>query len=402
MQLCFFEDNKVDNFHPLTLTRPVDDLRIGLFTIAEKWSRAINTSKSNRILRSEFEGVFSRGKIDPSEACIWINSRYLPTDDLLKSLTDLRKGQCLKYGNTVIAARVDGSVSKQWHENNGPEFNNLFVLETNDFLSIEYPWDLFQLNGQQIKTDCSLLSDNPENTNQQISEKTIFQNKEDIYIGEGVAIEPGCVINAEMGPVYLGKGAKIMAGSYIRGPVAICEDSVIKMGAKIYEDTTIGPVCKVGGDIKSSIMHSYSNKAHDGFVGNSLIGQWCNFGAGTNTSNLKNDYSPIKIINWSKREVMETGQQFLGTIMGDHCKTAINTRLNTGTLCGVSCNIFSGDFPPRLIPSFSWVGSNVIQAYNFEKALEAMEAMMARRSVSIGDNYRSMLQGIFEGRGPSL
>ncbi len=401
MQLCFFEDHKTENFHPLTLTRPIDDLRMGIFTIAEKWNRTLDTSNSARILRPEFEGIFQEGKINPSQSCTWVNSRYLPSDDLVKRITDLSEGQCLQHGDTVIAAKADGDTSQQWHQGNNPDFKNLFILETADFLSIEHLWDIFQINGQQIKKDFSLLSQN-EHNNEHISEKAVFQNKDDIYISDGVTVEPGCVLNAEMGPIYLGKGVNIMTGSYIRGPVAICEDSVVKMGANIYEDTTVGPVCKVGGDIKSSILHSYSNKAHDGFLGNSLIGQWCNIGAGTTTSNLKNDYSTIRIINWSDREIIETGQQFFGTIMADHCKTAINTRLNTGTLCGVSCNIFSADFPPRLIPSFSWVGSNVIQEYKDEKAFKAMEAMMARRGVSLEDNYRNMLRNIFESRSPAL
>lgn len=401
MQLCFFEDNKFENFHPLTLSRPVDDLRIGLFTISEKWEKALQATNSTRLLRPYLEGVFSQGEIDSSHTCTWINSRYLPTEDLLNSITDLNEGQCLKFGNTVVAARVGGADSARWHKNNSPDFNKLFVLETTDYLSVQHLWDLFQLNGQQITTDVNLLPDEPPST-ERISQDTIFQNRDNIYIGEGVSIEPRCVLDAEAGPIYLGDDVTIMAGSYIRGPAAVCEGSTVKMGAKIYEDTTIGPVCKIGGDIKNAIFHSYSNKAHEGFVGNSVIGQWCNLGAGTNTSNLKNDYSTVRIINWSDREIIETGQQFFGTIMADHCKTAINTRLNTGTLCGVSCNIFSADFPPRLIPSFSWVGSNVIQAYKTEKAFEAMEAMMARREVQLEEPYRKMLQHIYEERGPSL
>ncbi|HET6527577.1 MAG TPA: hypothetical protein VFG39_02385, partial [Balneolaceae bacterium] len=177
-----------------------------------------------------------------------------------------------------------------------------------------------------------------------------------------------------------------------------CKGTTINMGAKIYGKTTIGPVCKVGGEINNSIFHSYSNKGHDGFMGNSLIGQWCNFGAGTNTSNLKNNYSNIRITNWENQEEIETGQQFFGTVMGDHSKTAINTQLNTGTMCGVSCNIFSADFPSKFIPSFSWVGSNVIQTYRLDKALETMKAVMARRNVELTDEYRQLMKYIFDHR----
>jgi UDP-N-acetylglucosamine diphosphorylase/glucosamine-1-phosphate N-acetyltransferase len=186
-----------------------------------------------------------------------------------------------------------------------------------------------------------------------------------------------------------------MAGALIRGPVAICEGATVNMGAKIYENTTIGPVCKVGGEINNCIFHSYSNKGHDGFAGNSVFGQWCNLGADTNTSNLKNNYSTIRITDWNTESEIETEQQFFGTVMGDHSTTAINTQLNTGTICGVNCNIFSADFPPKFIPSFSWVGSNVIKPYKFEKACVTMQAMMSRRDVEFTEEYKALMQHIF-------
>jgi UDP-N-acetylglucosamine diphosphorylase/glucosamine-1-phosphate N-acetyltransferase len=397
MQLCFFEDSRSQVLQPLTLTRPTDDLRIGIFTIAEKWATAMGTNNYSRITRPHLQNVFAGDQINTTENCLWVNSRYLPTKNLLEKVDDLSEGQCLKHEDTVIAAHVDGITSQQWLTRDEPDFNNLFVLQTPDFLSIRNIWDLFQLNGQEIIRDIELLT--PQSgKNAQISDQAVFEKSDDIFIEEGATIEAGCVLNAQNGPIYIGKNATIMSGAHIRGPVAICENATIKMGAKIYADTTIGPVCKVGGEVNNSIFHSYSNKAHDGFVGNSLIGQWCNLGADTNTSNLKNNYSTIRITKWNDREEVETGQQFIGTIMGDHSKTAINTQLNTGTVCGVSCNIFSNDFPPKLIPSFSWVGSNVIQTYRLEKAFEAMEAMMARRNVSLTDSYKDMMESIFDNR----
>lgn len=393
MQLCFFEDEKFQTFHPLTLTRPVDNLRIGIKTIAEKWKLALNASVSNRILRPELSGVFPANQIDPSRSCVWINSRYLPTDELINKIKNLNEGQCLQFENTVIAARVNGADSTQWHNNNTTNFNNLFVLETADYLSINHLWDLYQFNGQQIKRDLQAMEKKEQNQ-EDISEQSMLQNSDDIYIKEGASIEAGCFLTAEKGPIYIGKDATIMAGSHIRGPAAICKKSTIKMGAKIYENTTIGPVCKVGGEVNNAIFHSYSNKGHEGFVGNSVVGQWCNLGADTNTSNLKNNYSSIRITNWADQEEIQTGQQFFGTVMGDHTKTAINTQLNTGTICGVSCNIFSADFPPKFIPSFSWVGSNVIQNYKLNKAYEAMEAMMKRRGINLSDEYKQMLEYI--------
>ncbi|MDZ7658263.1 GlmU family protein [Fodinibius sp.] len=395
MQLCFFEDEKLTTFHPLTLTRPTDDLRIGILTLSEKWKQAFDSANINRILRSELTGIFEEGEISTDENCIWINSRYLPTEQLVTQINNLNEGQYLTYGETIIAAKVDGATSGQWLENGEPDFNTLFVLESNDFLSVNNFWDLFQLNGQEIVRDIDLLGIN-NTISGTVSDHAVLEKKDSIYIQDGATIEAGCVLNASKGPIFIGKNATIMSGSHIRGPVAICEDATIKMGAKIYGDTTVGPVCKVGGEVHNSIFHSYSNKGHDGFVGNSIIGQWCNLGADTNTSNLKNNYSTVRIPDWTDGQELETNQQFFGTVMGDHSKTAINTQLNTGTICGVSCNIFSNDFPPKLIPSFSWVGSNVIQTYRLDKALEAMEAMMARRDVSLNEEYKRMMRAIFD------
>lgn len=397
MPLCFFEDEKFENFHPLTLTRPVDDLRIGILTLAEKWEYTLNESTSYKILRPELAGVFDSGNSAPDQSCTWVNSRYLPTEALIEKISDLSEGQCLQYGETVIAAKVNASDSEAWLTNGSPNFNNLFVLETSDFLSITHLWDLFRLNGNEISRDLQLIQPHSGN-NAEISGHAVMENPDQIFIEDEAVIEAGCVLNATKGPIFIGKNAKVMSGSHIRGPVAICKGATIKMGSKIYEETTIGPVCKVGGEVQNSIFHSYSNKGHEGFVGSSLVGQWCNFGADTNTSNLKNNYSTVRITNWADQQEIETGQQFFGTVMGDHSKTAINTQLNTGTVCGVSCNIFAADFPPKFIPSFSWVGSNVIQTYTLEKAFEAMETMMARRHVELTESYKKMMRLIFEGR----
>lgn len=396
MHLCFFEDAGFTNFHPLTLTRPVDDLRIGILTIAEKWTHALKASSASRLLRPPLQGLFATRPVDASN-CFWINSRYLPNKSLINKIATLSEGQCLQNNGTVIAANVDKERSNRWLEDGSASFNTLFVLETDDLPSISHLWDLFLLNGEQITRDIHLLKPHKEK-NGAPSEHAVLEHEEEIYIQPGAVVEAGCVLNAEEGPIFIGKNASVMAGSLIRGPVAICEGSTVNMGSKIYGQSTIGPVCKVGGEINNSIFHSYSNKGHDGFMGNSLVGQWCNFGADTNTSNLKNNYSTIGITDWVSREERETGQQFLGTVMGDHSKTAINTQLNTGTVCGVSCNIFSADFPPKFIPSFSWVGSNVIQTYRLDKAVETMQAVMKRRDVELTDEYEQLMKHIFENK----
>jgi UDP-N-acetylglucosamine diphosphorylase/glucosamine-1-phosphate N-acetyltransferase len=246
------------------------------------------------------------------------------------------------------------------------------------------------LNGPQIQADIELLSVEQAS----LPEYVIVDHENEVYVDPTAHIEPGVTIITEGKPVYIGPNAHVMAGSILRGPLAICERAVIKSGAKIYGKTSIGPVCKVGGEINNCIFHSYSNKGHDGFVGNSLFGQWCNLGADTNTSNLKNNYSPVRLTDWHSGESMDTGQQFIGTIMGDHSKTAINTMLNTGTICGVSSNIFSSGFPPKYIPSFSWMGGGERQLYRFDKAVETMERMMARRDVELTADYQRMMQQI--------
>ena len=394
MQICFFEDNLCKKFHPLTLTRPTDDLRVGILTIAHKWRHALNASSIHRIVRENLKSEFASQPPAPDKPCYFINSRYLPEPNLVEKIQDLSPGNCLQHKKNIIAACIDGSTAEEWFSESNPKFNSLFILESPDFSSIQSIWDLFQLNGEQIKQDIQLLK--PSKDAGHISEQAILENTDDIYIEEGASIEAGSILNAKNGPIYIGKNAKVMNGAMLRGPVAICDEATVKMGAKIYEDSTIGPVCKVGGEVNNSIFHSYSNKGHDGFIGNSVIGQWCNLGADTNTSNLKNNYSSVRITDWDTETEIETGQQFFGTIMGDHSITAINTQLNTGTICGVSCNIFSNDFPLKFIPSFSWVGPNVIQPYKIEKAFDAMEAMMARRDVTLTDEYKEMMTTLFK------
>ncbi|MFH5831788.1 putative sugar nucleotidyl transferase [Halalkalibaculum sp. DA384] len=393
MQCCFFEDQLLSRFHPLTLTRPLDDLRVGICTVAEKWKAELELEHTSRLLRDTLKGVFEQPPIDPGEPCLWLNARYLPQEALLERIHDLEVGSCLRSGDIEIAAKVDGAESARWLSNNRANFNSLLVFETDDFDPLEHLWDLFQVNGREIRADIERMG-HPSSEDHSISPHAVLENRDQIFIGEGVSVEPGAILVATEGPIYIGPGATICAGAILRGPVAICRESIVNMGAKIYGASTIGPVCKAGGEINNSIFHSYSNKGHEGFIGNSLVGQWCNFGADTNTSNLKNNYSTIRLTDWTSMQQVETGQQFIGTIMGDHSKTAINVQLNTGTVCGVSCNIFTADFPPKLIPSFTWVGTNVLQPYKFDKAVETMEAVMKRRDVELTENYRNMMERI--------
>ena len=397
---CYFEDDLLENFHPLTLTRPVYDLRVGIYTLGEKWVNALQSPhKICGPIREHLRGVFDEYKFDEStEEILWINPRFIPNKNLVEQLQKLVPESGLLSGSgSLIAAKVTQQIHNRWMEN-GITSDEISTskIEADSITEVKNIWELFQLNGNQINQDISWLDRSLFIDKIEASfPHATFINADQIYIEEGANIEAGAILIAEKGPIFIGKNAHIMAGAIIRGSSAICNNSVVKMGAKIYEDTTIGPVCKVGGEISNVIFHSYSNKAHDGYAGNSVFGQWCNIGADTNTSNLKNNYSTVKVRDWHTNKMMDTGQQFIGTIMGDHSKTGINSMLNTGTLCGVCCNLFSDDYPPKHVPSFSWISGNNIVPYHFEKAIEAMEKMMQRRSVELTPAYKNMMKAIF-------
>ncbi|TVR19248.1 MAG: glucose-1-phosphate thymidylyltransferase [Balneolaceae bacterium] len=394
---CFFEDDYLDNFHPLTLTRPVYDLRIGISTLGEKWASALGVKEKLIAgkLRSHLKGVFHEPKLKADQHDIlWINPRFLPEDELIDQIISLKQSEAIFSDDTLVAAKVSIEEHKKWIEYEIDTTNLKPVPFRVQLRSLEYSWEMFQQNGEQIKKDITRLNVEPVNDPSLYPDSRLI-HPDRIYIEASATIEPGAILLAEKGPIYVGKNAVIMANSVVRGPSAICEDSVVKMGAKIYEETTIGPVCKVGGEIANVIFHSYSNKSHDGYAGNSVFGQWCNLGADTNTSNLKNNYSTVKVMSWNSNKQIDTGQQFIGTIMGDHSKTGINSMLNTGTLCGVCCNLFSDKYPPKFVPSFSWVSGNEIVPYHFEKAIEAMERMMKRRSVDLTPRYKNMMKAIF-------
>lgn len=396
MQLCFFSDRKSKNFLPLTLTRPVFDLRLGILTIQEKWEKYLNTQFTAGIYEEYLSSVFKSHQIDKEQICIWVNSRYLPTNDLVNTIKSLANGECLVQNDEIIAANIDGNRSISMYNNKDFGVDELTKVEYSlETKSITFFWDLLSLNGEGISSDLQFFNYNPIGDSR-LNKDSIFRNAENIFISDSAKIEPGCIFIADNGPIFIGDNSTIEAGSIVKGPVAICKGATIKMRARIYDSTTIGPFSKVGGEVSNSIFHSYSNKAHDGFVGNSLIGQWCNFGADTNTSNLKNNYAEVKIFDWTSKVEYEKGFQFFGTIFGDHSKTAINTVLNTGTTCGVSSNIFSLGFPPKYIPSFLWMGQEKTLPHDFEKAISAMRAMMKRRDVELSDNYIEMMKYIAE------
>lgn len=396
---CFFEDDFLENFHPLTLTRPVYDLRVGILTLGDKWLHALDvpTQQAAGVLRNHLKGVFDEFVMsNPSELALWINPRFIPSESLSDNVKNLEENEGLISDGQLIAALISHETHEKWSQS-GIKLDDINhkPVSPDGLQILKNSWELFQINGGQIISDVELVRNNFARSSEN-HPQAIFTNKENIFIEEGAVIEPGAMLLADGGPIYIGKGARVMANAVIRGPSAICEKSVVKMGAKIYEDTTIGPVCKVGGEIANTIFHSYSNKAHDGYVGNSVFGQWVNLGADSNTSNLKNNYSTVKVVDWKTKKEFDTGQQFIGTIMGDHSKTGINAMLNTGTLCGVCCNLFSDKYPPKFVPSFSWVSGNDIVPYHFDKAVEAMERMMERRSIQLTPSYHKMMKALFQ------
>lgn len=393
----FFEDSYLENFHPLTLTRPLYDLRVGVLTLGQKWAADLESHHMpSGPLRAPLEGVFPEPhRVSGDRSSYWINSRVFPNRSIAKKIKGLPKDTAIFDENILIAAHAGSDIHTNWLQN-GIDTAQIERIEHSEQISmLNYAWQIFQVNSREIVQDIKRL-DQGTFISPNKFEHVVAVNSDEIYIEEGATIEPGTVLMADEGPIYIGKNARIMANSVIRGTTAICKNSVVKVGSKIYAGTTIGPVCKVGGEIANVLFHSYSNKAHDGFAGNSVFGQWCNLGADTNTSNLKNNYSDVRIRSWATDNDMDTGQQFLGTIMGDHSKTGINTMLNTGTLCGVCCNLFSEGYQPKFVPSFSWVSTGKIVPYKFDKAVEAMEKMMERRDIVLTPSYKQMMLSIFK------
>lgn len=395
MQLCFFTDELASNFQPLTLTRPLDDLRIGILTIGEKWIHHLNPTNTARLSPAYLSDLFETDSLSEDDLTVWINSRYLPSPTLIDSILSLKPGDFLYEDSFLVAAMLDGVSSINLLQNNSAPSKPLNVKTVqSNLISIRYFWDMLALNASQIEADLTFFEVPTLEQSTSFASHTAI-NPENIYLAKTAIIEPGVILLAEDGPIFIDEGATIEAGAIIRGPVAICKNATVKMMAQIFGGTTIGPVCKAAGEINNVILHSYSNKAHDGFMGNSVIGQWCNFGAGTITSNLKNNYGKVKLPHWETGKLSEIGVQFCGTIMADHSKTAIGTTLNTGTVCGVSSNILNSGFPPKLIRSFSWVSDNGVMEYRFNHAIETMKAMMTRRKVPLTNEYHKMMLAIF-------
>lgn len=395
MQICFFEDSLSGSLKPLTLTRPCDDLRAGILKIHAKWSLRLKSDSFTRILKPKMEGVFNAPEINEEDVCIWINGRFLPDPNVIKIIDSLIEDEGLVLQNIPVVVKMSGSRSARLFKAGNINTSDIDFEDIESGRLLTNPWSIFRVNAEEIEKDIELLP-GLKRINPSEFEGVFFNNPTQIYCGKNVQIEPGTVLNASDGPVVLMDDSLVMAGCLVRGPFVLGEHSVLKMGAKVYGGSTIGPHCKIGGEINNVVFQGFSNKAHDGFLGNSVIGEWCNFGADTNNSNLKNNYSNVRVTDWESGKEVDTELQFCGLVMGDHSKTAINTVLNTGTVCGVSSNIFSGTFPPKLIKSFRWMGPKGEDIFKFDKAMEVAERMMKRRGLSLTPEYRAMMRFIFE------
>lgn len=381
--VILFDDIFKENLLPFTYTRTQSDIRIGILTIREKWEKRLQI-KTSSITESYLTEKFP---LHLEANNLLIAGSVCPTDELAEAVMQLKKGQTLCKDKIIIAHAVDSL----------PDDLSTYCGEKiefkGDFLNLKQLWDIFVHNGSELQSDFDFLTRGRKsqvlsNTN------TLIGSKENLFIEEGAVIEAS-VLNVSQGKIYIGKNAEIMEGCLVRGCFSLGENSQLKMGAKVYGPTTIGPQCKVGGEINNVVIFGYSNKAHDGFMGNSVIGEWCNIGADTNTSNLKNDYSEVKLWDYKSKKFQKTGEQFCGLIMGDHVKCGINVMFNTGTVVGVGSNLFGAGYLPNFVASFQWGGPGGFQDARLDKILCVAEKAFKRRHLEFDEKEKELLMGVY-------
>ncbi len=383
MNYILFDGQVRDSLLPFTFTRPVADIRIGILTIREKWETLLETVTSTKT--EEYLSV--KYPLKAEAVNVLIDGSFVPDRALADQVSKLKEGQALAAGDITVAY-----CTKDPHkEYNTGSFDTLVF--TGRTFRVENTWDIFSRNGEALQADFELLTQGRKS--EPIPKTNSVIHPENIFLEKGAKVEYS-ILNASEGPIYLGKNSLVMEGNMIRGGLALCENAVVKMGAKIYGPTTIGPFGKVCGEINNSVIFGYSSKGHDGYLGNSVLGEWCNIGADSNNSNLKNNYAKVRLWNYATERFEQTGLQFCGLMMGDHSKTAINTMFNTGTVIGVNSNIYASGFPRNFVPSFSWGGATGFSTYYPKKAFEAAEVMMARRGVAFDKVEADILDYVFE------
>ena len=383
MNYILFDGTVRNALLPFTFTRPVADIRIGILTIREKWEKYLGYTTTT--LTEEY--LMEKYPIVEMEENIMINASFLPNPILIDMVQNLNPKEAILFGEEIIAFHTHDTQEDI-------DFDEYELIEyEGDVLRIENTWDIFAKNDAAIREDFELLTE--DRFSQPIPKSVNVIAPENIFIEEGAKLE-FVTLNASTGPIYIGKNAEIMEGSVIRGPFALCEEAQVKLATKVYGATTVGPHCRIGGEVNNSVLFGYSNKGHDGFLGNSVLGEWCNIGADSNNSNLKNNYEEVRLWSYETEGFARTGLQFCGLMMGDHSKCGINTMFNTGTVVGVSANIFGSGFPRNFVPSFSWGGASGFTTYITKKAFETAKIVMSRRHVEFTEQDAKILEHVFE------
>lgn len=402
--ICIYEDKDYVKLLPLVYLRPVYDLRCGIFTLREKVQRSFPKAKISLSCRSYLEGSLRQNNPDHlvndinTESYLFINGRVIINPEAAKELS-VKNDTLFLNGETIVAVKLSGKNLTQMLD----KLNDPISFDEFEFLPkkqievkiINYPWDLITYNGEQLVSEYKHLTSNAKKKIKvKVFNGTFLLNKKNIFIGEGSKVKPGAVLDAEAGPIYIGKNVKIFPNSVIEGPAYIGDNSIVKIGAKIYGNTSIGPVCKIGGEIENSILHSYTNKQHDGFLGHAYLGSWVNIGADTNNSDLNNNYNSVKV--YINGEFIDSGLTFVGLFMGDHSKCSINTMFNTGTIIGVSSIVFGVGFAQKTIPSFSYGGSDNSSSNDIEKAIDAAKRVTVRRDIKFTSEDEKLFRKVFE------
>jgi len=387
MSILFFDDASRESLLPLSFTRPVADFRIGILTIAEKWAKRLSATSYSFVTEEYLQEKFPKKLADDN---LLINGSICPDEALMKVIKSLQVGEALVAEQVLIAAKLSEKEAQNFNYTNFSSYKS--IAYTGFFIKITYPEDLFSHNDVELRNDFALLT--AGRTSAKISAtNTILGNN--FFAEEGASAECA-TFNTLEGPIYLAKNSQVMEGSHIRGSFALGEHSQVKMGAKIYGATTIGPHCRVGGEVNNSILFAYSSKGHEGFLGNSVLGEWCNIGADTNNSNLKNNYTEVRLWEYAKQSFRKTGLQFCGLIMADHAKCGINTMFNTGTVVGVSANVFGAGYPRNYMPDFAWGGAQGLEVYPLAKVFETAERVYERRNRVFDEIEKNILTHIFE------
>ena len=383
MNYILFDGTVRNALLPFTFTRPVADILVGILTIREKWENYLGTTTTT--VTEEY--LTEKYPMVEMEQNVMINASFLPNPVLVEMIQNLNPNEAIILDEEIIA----------FYTTDTQEEINFDAYELIDyegeFLRIENTWDIFSKNDAAIREDFDFITE--DRTSQPIPKSVNVISPENIFIEEGAKLE-FVTLNASTGPIYIGKNAEIMEGSVIRGPFALCESGRVKLATKVYGATTVGPHSVIGGEVNNSVLFGYSNKGHDGFLGNSVLGEWCNIGADSNNSNLKNNYEEVRLWSYETEGFTKTGLQFCGLMMGDHSKCGINTMFNTGTVIGVSTNIFGAGFPRNFVPSFSWGGAAGFSTYLTSKAFQTAKIVMARRNVEFSEEDAKILEYVFE------